>query len=46
MIANIASDDALILPHPANPARMEFSGTTGFGFITPDDGSVDVFDPC
>ena len=28
MIANIASDDALILPHRANP-RMEFSGTTG-----------------
>ena len=22
------SDDALILPHRANPARMEFSGTT------------------
>jgi hypothetical protein len=27
--ASIVSDDALILPHRANPARMEFSGTTG-----------------
>jgi hypothetical protein len=29
MIANIAFDDALILPHRANPRRIEFSGTTG-----------------
>ena len=29
MIANIASDDALILPHRANPGRIEFSGMTG-----------------
>jgi predicted DNA-binding transcriptional regulator AlpA len=29
MIANIALDDALILPHRANPRRIEFSGTTG-----------------
>jgi hypothetical protein len=29
MIANIALDDALILPHGANPRRIEFSGTTG-----------------
>ena len=29
MIANIASDDVLILPHRANPCRIEFSGTTG-----------------
>jgi hypothetical protein len=29
MIANIASDDALILPHRANPGGLEFSGTTG-----------------
>ena len=28
MIANIALDDALILPHRANPSRIEFSGTT------------------
>jgi hypothetical protein len=28
MIANIALDDGLILPHRANPGRMEFSGTT------------------
>ena len=28
MIANIALDDALILPHHANPRRIEFSGTT------------------
>jgi hypothetical protein len=28
MIANIALDDALILPHRANPRRIEFSGTT------------------
>jgi hypothetical protein len=28
MIANIALDDALILPHRANPCRIEFSGTT------------------
>jgi len=26
MIANIASEDALILPHRANPRRMEFFG--------------------
>ena len=26
---SIVSDDALILPHRANPARMEFSGATG-----------------
>ena len=30
MIANIAFDDALILPHRANPRRIEFSGTTGY----------------
>jgi hypothetical protein len=29
MIANIALDDALILPHRANPGRIEFSGPTG-----------------
>src|SRR5713226_5698646 len=29
MIANIALDDALILPHRANPHGIEFSGTTG-----------------
>jgi hypothetical protein len=29
MIANIALDDALILPHRANPRRIEFSRTTG-----------------
>jgi hypothetical protein len=28
MIANIALDDALILPHRANPGRIEFLGTT------------------
>jgi hypothetical protein len=26
---SIAQDDALILPHSANPDRMGFSGTTG-----------------
>ena len=29
MIPNIALDDALILPHRANPRRIEFSGSTG-----------------
>jgi hypothetical protein len=27
-VASIAPDDALILPHRANPRRIEFSGTT------------------
>jgi hypothetical protein len=31
-MASIAPDDALILPHCANPRRMEFSGTTGIKF--------------
>src|SRR5207248_6301961 len=32
MIANIAPDDALILPHHTNPAGLSFSGTTGIYF--------------
>src|SRR5215472_12438150 len=30
-MASIAPDDALILPHRANPRWIGFSGTTGFG---------------
>jgi hypothetical protein len=30
-IANIAPNDAMILPYDANPGRMEFSERTGLG---------------
>jgi hypothetical protein len=33
MIANIASDDALILPHRANPAGLNFRERQGFFFL-------------
>ena len=33
MIANIALDDAMILPYDANPSRIEFSETTGASSI-------------
>jgi hypothetical protein len=39
-MASIAPDDALILPHCANPRRMEFSGTTsGWWFFLTDQAS-------
>src|SRR5436309_1629665 len=43
MIANIASDDALILPYRANPAGLNFRERQGFAsrfsfFECPDDG--------
>jgi|SRR6476620_10163908 hypothetical protein len=48
MIANIALDDALILPHRANPHRIEFSGTTGRHAMSirarkPPQGELDAF---
>jgi hypothetical protein len=43
-IASIGPDDAMILPHDANPGRIEFSETTGVQSAVRSTGWVDNFE--